>query len=271
MAFVIKENVRLHSSVCRLAIEAPDIARKAQPGQFVMVRSDEQAERIPLTVFRANPHAGTIELVVQEAGESTRRICAMPAGAEILDVLGPLGEATEIKQYGTVVCVGGGVGIAEIYPVAAALRQAGNRVISIIGARSLPLLILEAEMRQASDELLIATDDGSAGRKGFVTDILGELIGWQPPDIVFAVGPLPMMARVAEATRPAGIKTIVSLNAIMVDGTGMCGSCRVSVGGKVKFVCVDGPDFDAHQVDFKELSQRQKRFDLPCKLYCRHH
>jgi ferredoxin--NADP+ reductase len=260
MAYRILHNTRLNPSVCRLEIEARDIAEKALPGQFVMVRVDEPGERIPLTVFDCHAQRGTIELIVQEAGTSTGKLCALKPPEAVLDMLGPLGIPTEIKRYGTVLCVGGGVGIAEIYPVAAALQKAGNRVLSIIGARNKELLILEAEMRRLSSELLVTTDDGSSGRKGLVTDAIQTILAKETVAAVFAVGPVPMMKNVADFTRPLHLKTIISLNSIMVDGTGMCGSCRITVGGKVKFVCVDGPDFDAHEVDFKELTLRQGRF-----------
>ena len=260
MPHKIIRNERLNSNVCHLEIEAIDISEKALPGQFIILRVDEQGERIPLTLLRTCQKAKTVEIIVQEVGTTTLKLCALRSGDEIKDMIGPLGVPTEIENYGRAICIGGGVGIAEIFPVARALKDAGNEVISIIGARNKDFLILEREMRDVSNQLHITTDDGSHGRRGFVSDVLRELLAWGKIDIVFAVGPIPMMKVISDVTRPAKIKTIVSLNSIMVDGTGMCGSCRVTVGDKVKFVCVDGPDFDAHLVDFTELSKRQARF-----------
>ncbi|RKY37280.1 MAG: sulfide/dihydroorotate dehydrogenase-like FAD/NAD-binding protein [Candidatus Omnitrophota bacterium] len=260
MAHKIVKNVKLNSSVRRLEIHAEDIANKALPGQFIVLRIDEKGERIPLTICETNLAEGTIVLIVQEVGATTIKLCKLPVGSYILDIIGPLGKSTEIKKYGKVICIGGGVGIAEIYPVAKALHAAGNNVFSIIGARTEEFLILKEQMRSVSKNLYLLTDDGSFGRKGFVSDVLGEILKKNNFDIVFAVGPVPMMAVVAGQTKPYKLKTIVSLNSIMVDGTGMCGSCRVTVGGEIKFVCVDGPDFDAHKVDFKELSSRSLRF-----------
>jgi len=256
----ITKNKRLHSNVCQLEIEAPQIAKRARPGQFIILRVDEKGERIPLTVYSTNPATQTIEIIVQEAGTSTLKLCNLKVNDQVLDIIGPLGEATEIEKFGRVICVGGGVGIAEIYPAARAVKDAGNEVISIIGARNKDFLILEQQMQRVSDKLYITTDDGSYKRKGFVSDVLKELLDKEKFDILFCVGPVPMMKVVSDITKSFNLKTIVSLNSIMVDGTGMCGSCRVTVGGKVKFVCVDGPDFDAHQVDFDELSKRQTRF-----------
>lgn len=242
-------------------IEAPLIAEHARAGQFVMVRVHERGERIPLTIADADPLAGTITLIVQEIGATTRRLAGLAAGDEILNVLGPLGTPSEIDRFGTVVLMGGGFGIAAIHSIAKALRAAGNRIVSIVGARSRSLLILEHEMRALSDEFHVMTDDGSAGRQGLVTQPLAEMIRFgQSIDRVVAIGPLPMMRAVAELTRPHHIKTIVSLNPIMVDGTGMCGGCRVSVGGTTKFACVDGPEFDAHLVDFDELASRAQMY-----------
>lgn len=239
-------------------VEAPTIARKARPGQFIILRIDERGERIPLTVVDSSPRDGTINLIVQEVGKTTQKLGAMKEGDEIATIVGPLGNPSEIKNYGQVVVIGGGVGIAEAYPEAKALRKAGNRVSCIIGARNKDLLILEEEMQQVSDELHITTDDGSKGRKGFVTDVLKDLIGQEKIDLVSAIGPTIMMKVVSDVTRPHGIKTHVSLNPIMLDGTGMCGVCRVTVGGETKFACVDGPTFDGHLVDFDELMARQK-------------
>jgi ferredoxin--NADP+ reductase len=248
-------------TVARFEIEAPLIARKAQPGQFVILRIDERGERIPLTLNDWSPERGTITLVALEAGATTRRLNSLKAGDHLADVVGPLGRPAEIGRYGTVACVGGGVGIACIYPEVRAFKAAGNRVISIIGARTRELLIFEEEIRRFSDELHVTTDDGSYARKGFVSDVLRELLEkGRKIDLVVAVGPVPMMKAVAEVTRPYGVKTVVSLNPIMVDGTGMCGCCRVEVGGKTRFACVDGPEFDAHQVDFDLLAARNRRY-----------
>ena len=237
-------------------VEAPAVARKARPGQFIILRIDEKGERIPITVVDSSPKDGTIILIVQEVGKTTKKLGTMKVGDEIADIVGPLGNPSEIKKYGQVVVIGGGVGIAEAYPEAKALKEAGNRVICIIGARNKDLLILEEEMRQVSDELHITTDDGTKGRKGFVTDVLKDLISQKKIDLVSAIGPTIMMKAVSEMTRPHGIKTIVNLNPIMLDGTGMCGVCRVTIGGETKFACVDGPSFDGHLVDFDELMAR---------------
>lgn len=231
-------------------VEAPEVARKAKPGQFVILRMDERAERIPLTIADFDREKGTITTIFQEVGRSTMDMGKLNAGDEILDVVGPLGVPSEIGSLGTVVCVGGGVGVAPIYPIARALKQAGNHVVSIIGARTKDLLFWEDRMSSVSDRLIVCTDDGSYGHKGFVTDVVGRVAEEMKVDRIWAIGPMPMMRAVAETTRPFGIKTIVSLNPIMVDGTGMCGACRVSVGGETRFACVDGPEFDAHLVDF---------------------
>jgi NAD(P)H-flavin reductase len=257
----------LNSQVFKLRVEAPDIAAKIKPGQFVILRLDEKAERIPLTVYQADAKQGYIELIIQKLGRSTIRLSALKPSDMILDMIGPLGQATEIKNYGKVICIGGGVGIAEIYPLAVALRQSGNTLTNIIGARNKEMLILEQDVKDVSAYFYAATDDGSYQHKGNVADILKLLLSEQSYDIVFAVGPIKMMQAVAAITKSHNLKTIVSLNSIMVDGTGMCGSCRVSIGGKIKFVCVDGPDFDAHLVDFAELLMRQKRF-FKQEIFC---
>jgi len=234
-----------------------EIASACAPGQFVIVRSDEKAERIPLTIADFDRKEGSITLVVQIVGDATMRLDKLAAGDAIRDIVGPLGHSSEIGKFGTVVLVGGGLGIAPVYPIQRAMREAGNRVVSIIGARSRNLVFWEDRMRATSDEFYLATDDGTAGEKGFVTDILRRVIGAAPkPDRVIAIGPPVMMKAVAEVTRAPGIKTIVSLNPIMVDGTGMCGGCRVQVGNQTKFACVDGPEFDAHEVDFALLTSR---------------
>lgn len=240
-------------------IEAPEVAKKALPGQFVIVRADAMGERIPLTIADFNKETGIVTFVVQAIGKSTQKISSFNAGEYILDFAGPLGNPAELSENSTIACIGGGLGIAPIYPIARELKTRGNRVISIIGARNKSLLFWEDKMRDASTELYIATDDGSKGRKGFVSDVLLDIINnGTTIDRVIAIGPPIMMKVVARTTQPFNIKTMVSLNPIMVDGTGMCGACRVTVGGKMKFSCVDGPEFDAHQVDFDELMARQK-------------
>jgi len=257
--FRIVKKTTLAPKVTRYVVAAPEIARARRAGQFVIVRVDEQGERIPLTIADADAAAGTITLVVQEVGKTTAVMALQPEGGTFLDVVGPLGLATHIERLGTVVCIGGGIGIAPMHPIAQALKAAGNQVISILGARTKDLLIMEEEMRRASSEVLVCTDDGSYGKKALVTDVLNDLIARQgKPDQVLAIGPPIMMKFVAKATLPHKIPTLVSLNAIMVDGTGMCGGCRVTVGGKTKFVCVDGPEFDGHLVDFDEMMRRQR-------------
>lgn len=239
-------------------VEAPEAAAKAEPGQFVVVRLDDKAERIPLTIVEADRAAGTLTLVVQEVGRSSHDLARLRAGDEILDLLGPLGRPTEIERLGTVVCVGGGIGVAPILPQARRHKEIGNRVVGIIGAQTKELLILEEEMRDACERLIVTTDDGSYGKKGLVTEALLELLdGGLHVDQVTAIGPVPMMQAVAELTKQRGIKTVVSLNPIMIDGSGMCGGCRVTVGGETRFACVDGPEFDGHLVDFAELRRRQ--------------
>jgi ferredoxin/flavodoxin---NADP+ reductase len=256
---VSKEN--LSDSVVRMDILAPEIARKRKAGQFVILKVNEQGERIPLTIVESDGEKGTITIIFQIVGKTTALMAALNAGDDIQDVQGPLGNPTEIENFGHVVCIGGGVGVGVIYPITKALQEAGNRVTSIIGARTKSLIILEEEMSAASDELIVATDDGSYGVHGFVSTVLQKLIdGGEKIDQVYAIGPVPMMKAIANLTRPYGIKTIVSLNAIMVDATGMCGACRVSVAGKTKFTCVDGPEFDGHQVDFDLLTNRLRMY-----------
>ena len=245
----------------RFLIHAPRIARKYQPGQFVIIRIHEEGERIPLTIKSVDREKGTIQLVVQSIGKTTHLLNSMNSGSQILDVVGPLGKPSEIEKLGTVVVMGGGVGTAMAYPTAAALKQAGNKIISIVGARNKELVILEDDMRAVSDVLMITTDDGSYSEKGFVTDKLKQLIqNGVRIDLVLAVGPIPMMRAVAEVTRGERIRTIVSLNPIMIDGTGMCGGCRVLADGKSQFACVDGPEFDAHKIDFAVLVQRNSTY-----------
>ena len=260
-AFEIVDTKWLGPNVKRLEVRAPRIAAKQQAGQFVIVRVHEHGERIPLTIADGDTSRGTITLIVQGIGKTTQLINSLETGQAILDVVGPLGVPSEIRVFGTVVVIGGGVGTAIAWPTARALKQAGNHVVAILGARTKELLIMEDEMRAVSDDLLIATDDGSYGRRGRVTDVLQELIqGGSPIDHVLAIGPIPMMRGVAEVTRPSAIPTTVSLNSIMVDGTGMCGGCRVLVGGQARFACVDGPEFDAHEVDFYVLAQRNNMY-----------
>ena len=242
-------------------LEAPKIAAKRKPGQFVILRVHENGERIPLTIADSDPEAGWIAVIVQGLGKTTKLLNTKETGDTISDVAGPLGTASHIENFGTAVSIGGGVGTAIAYPTAVGLKQAGNEVISIIGGRSKEYVILENELRAICDEVHPTTDDGSYGFHGFVTDKLQEMLdAGRKIDFVLAIGPVPMMKAVAEVTRPHGIQTVVSLNPIMVDGTGMCGGCRVEVGGETKFACVDGPEFDAHAVDFQLLSSRNKSY-----------
>ncbi|MFH1010969.1 MAG: sulfide/dihydroorotate dehydrogenase-like FAD/NAD-binding protein [bacterium] len=257
----IISNKPLAPATYDMIVEAPLVARKRKAGQFVIVRMRELSERIPLTIAGADPAAGTLRLIYQEVGKSTMEMGRMKAGESLLDVVGPLGRPTHLEKFGTVVCIGGGIGTGEILPVAEGCKEAGNRVISIVGARTKELLIVLDEMEKTSDELLISTDDGSFGYHGFVTGLLQQVIErGEKIDRVFAVGPVPMMRAVCNLTKKYSLPTEVSLNPIMVDGTGMCGACRVTVGGKTQFVCVDGPDFDGHLVDFDELTQRQQAY-----------
>jgi ferredoxin--NADP+ reductase len=259
--FKILSKDTLTSETKRIKVLAPLIAEKAQAGQFVILRVDERGERFPLTLVDWNPSEGSIVVIFQEVGVSTRKLGALEVGDFVEDVVGPLGNPSEVKKYGKVAVIGGGVGTALIYPWIRALKQAGNYVVTILGARNVSLLLLEDELRGLSDELHISTDDGTKGVKGFTSDVLKSLLERGTRfDLVTAVGPVPMMRAVAEVTRPYKIKTVVSLNPIMVDGTGMCGGCRVTVGGETKFACVDGPEFDAHQVDFRELVSRLQTY-----------
>ena len=259
--YEITEKTELSHTVYIIKIKAPEIAKKRKAGQFVILRMNELGERIPLTIMDSDDSDGTISILVQEVGRSTAILCGMGVGDGILDVVGPLGHPTHIEKFGTVVCVGGGIGTAPVLPIARAMKAAGNKVISIIGARNTDLVILEDEMKSASDELHVTTDDGSYGHHGFVTNVLQKFIdsGMQL-DCVVAIGPVPMMRAVAGVTKPYKIFTLVSLNPIMVDGTGMCGACRVTIGGKNRFVCVDGPEFDGHEVDFEELMMRNRSY-----------
>lgn len=247
----------LAPNIKRIVIHAPLIASKAQAGQFVILRVDEYGERFPLTLVDWKPAGRLITLIFQEVGVSTKKLGNLKAGDYIMDIIGPLGNPTEIKNYGTVAVIGGGVGTALIYPWIRALKSCGNYVVTILGARTESLLLLEDKLQALSDEIYISTDDGSKGIKGFTSDVLKKLLmEGRRFDLVMAAGPVPMMRAVAEVTRPYKIKTVVSLNPIMIDGTGMCGGCRVTVGGEIKFACVDGPEFDAHKVDFRQLMNR---------------
>lgn len=276
--FEIVSNERIAPLVYRLQVRAAKIARKRRAGQFVIVRVTEQCERMPLTIADSDPEAGTITLVVQAVGRSTTILCQLQAGESIRDVVGPLGQPTHIENFGRVVIIGGGIGTAVALPIAVAMKAAGNHVSAIIGARTRELVILEEETTRITDRVIVCTDDGSYGRSGLVTDVLRDLLEeGEQIDLVLAVGPLPMMEAVCEMTRGAGIRTVVSLNPIMIDGTGMCGGCRVTVGGQRRFACVDGPEFDGHQVDFAELgnrlgafrdmeSQAREQFEEFCRL-----
>ena len=261
MARILIKN-EFSSGVKEYILDAPLISQKCKAGQFVMLRTDENSERIPLTIADFDRIAGTITIVVQEVGNTTKHLGSnFNVGDEILDLLGPLGQPSHIENFGTVVCIGGGIGVAPVYPIARELKKAGNKVISIIGARNKDLIIFEERMKAISDDFHITTDDGSYGQKGFVTDPLKLLLNSENrPDLVIAIGPVIMMKNVAETTRPFAVSTVASLNSIMVDGTGMCGGCRVTVGEDTKFVCVDGPEFDAHLVDFTNLMQRQQMY-----------
>lgn len=258
--YEILEKHRLSDAIVLMVVAAPHVVRKARAGQFVIVIADEQGERIPLTIADHDPQAGTITLVIQEIGKSTKQMGQMEPGQKFYSVAGPLGHPTEIAAYGTVACVAGGVGIAPMYPIARALKEAGNYVISIIGARNRSLLFWEDRMRAVSNELIVCTDDGSYGRQGVVTVPLQELLEARGNEIkkVWAIGPTIMMKFVALTTRPFGVETIVSLNTIMIDGTGMCGGCRVPMLEGAQFVCVDGPEFDGHQVDWNGLLSRMQ-------------
>lgn len=250
-------------NVVKMVINAPAIARSRRPGHFVIVIADAKGERIPLTIAGADPDRGSIDLVIQAVGDSTRKICSMEPGEYLHDVVGPLGRATDIEKFGTVVCAGGGVGVAPLLPIIEAMKKAGNRVVSVLAARNKDLIILEEQVRKYSDEVIIMTDDGSAGRKGLVTAGVEEVLLREKVDMAVTIGPAIMMKFVSLLTKKYQVPTICSLNTIMVDGTGMCGACRVSVGGKTRFVCVDGPEFDAHQVDFDEMMLRMRAYDKP--------
>lgn len=259
--YKIVEKEHFSANVVKLVVEAPLIARSRRPGHFVIVRCGDKGERIPLTIADADTARGTITLVVQAVGDSTRQICALNAGDSLTDVVGPLGHATHITKFGTVVCCGGGVGVAPLLPIIKAMKEAGNKVISVLAARTRDLIILEEQVRRYSDRVVIMTDDGSYGTKGLVTDGVESIINAEHVDMVVTIGPAIMMKFVALLTRKYEIPTVCSLNTIMVDGTGMCGACRVTVGGKTRFVCVDGPEFDAHQVNFDEMMLRLRAYN----------
>lgn len=254
--------------ITRLDILSPDIVREARPGQFVVVMAKEEGERIPLTIVDSDQDKGSLALIFQEVGLTTKLLGKLNQGDYLYAIVGPLGHPTKIKNYGRVILVAGGVGTAELYPVAKGLKQQGNYVVTILGARTKGLLILEKELKAVSDELHITTDDGSYGRQGFTTDVLTELLKKEHYSLIYAVGPIPMMRRAASVTKDFKIKTIVSLNALMVDATGMCGCCRVEVAGETKFSCVDGPEFDAHAVDWDGLIKRNAVYQDKEKHIC---
>lgn len=259
--FKILKKEEWSPSVFAMEIEAPRVARKAKAGQFIVLRVDEEGERIPLTIADFNRETGAVLIVFQVIGASTMKLAALEAGDAIVDFVGPLGQPSEIEKFGTVVVVGGGIGVAPTYPIARAMKEAGNKVIAIMGAKTKDILIMEEEMKAVTDEVVVTTDDGSYGMKGFVTNAVQALVDrGEKIDQITAIGPVIMMKSVADATRSLGIRTIVSLNPIMVDGTGMCGGCRVQVGDETKFACVDGPEFDGHLVDFKGLMSRQRMY-----------
>ncbi|MEP0827703.1 MAG: sulfide/dihydroorotate dehydrogenase-like FAD/NAD-binding protein [bacterium] len=259
--FKILDKRELCEKVHQFRIDAPRLVQKARAGQFVILRKDETGERVPMSIGGLDKQNGILTVVIQEVGKTSASMNRMKTGDHFADVVGPLGLPTHIEKFGHTVCIGGGVGIPPIFPIAQALKGAGNNVTTIIGARTRNLLIFEEELRSTSDRLLISTDDGSYGTHGFVTTILQRLIAdGEKIDMVICVGPVPMMKAVVNTTREPNIKTFVSLNPVMVDGTGMCGACRVTVGGKTRFACVDGPDFDGHLVDFDEMTKRMKMY-----------
>ena len=261
MFTIVSKREMAERTVCEFDIVAPEIARKAKPGQFVVIRANETGERIPLTMAGTDTEAGTIKIIFQVVGKTTALLRSFGEGDEITDIIGPLGIPTHVENLGTVICVGGGTGVAVMYPITKAYKEAGNNVIAIIGARTKDLLILEEEMTAASHDLRVTTDDGSYGHHGFVTDVLKQILDERDDvRLVVGIGPVPMMKFLCKMTKEYDVKTMVSLNPIMVDATGMCGACRVSVGGRTRFCCVDGPEFDGHQVDFEELVKRQRAY-----------
>ncbi len=256
MAKIVNREEMAQGTIILNEIIAPRISRKAKPGQFVILQADETGERIPLTMADTNPEKGTITIIYMVIGKSTARFKDLKVGDEYFALIGPLGKPTHVENVGKVVCVGGGTGIAVLHPITRALKAAGNEVTTILGSRSYDLLIMEEQMKAASDNFHICTDDGSQGHHGFVTDVLKDVLEKEEIDLVVAIGPIPMMKFCSLITKEKNVKTLVSLNPIMVDGTGMCGCCRVTVGNDTKFACVDGPEFDAHKVDFDELGKR---------------
>lgn len=256
---IAKEN--FSEKVVRLEVEAPLIAKSRKAGHFVIVRVGKKGERVPYTIAAADPQKGTITLVIQRVGKSSEKVCSLEVGDYITDLVGPLGKATNIENFGTVVCAGGGVGVAPMLPIIEAMKKAGNRVISVLAARTKELVILEEQVAQYSDEVIVMTDDGSYGEKGLITQGVEKVIQREKVDLCVTIGPAIMMKFVAQLTKKYEVPTLASLNTIMVDGTGMCGACRVTVGGKTKFVCIDGPEFDAHQVDFDEMLMRLKAYN----------
>ena len=258
MGYKILAKKELCANQYELTVEAPFVTKNAQAGQFIILRVDENGERIPLTIADFNREKGELTIVFMAVGYSTKKLAQLNVGDEIADVVGPLGQPTHIEKYGTVVCLAGGYGAAPCYLIAKAFKEAGNKVYMIMGARTKDLIFWQDKMKDACTELFITTDDGSLGTKGFVTGVMSELMKKEQINYAIAVGPMPMMRAAADLTRDKGIKTEASMNPIMVDGTGMCGACRLTVGGKVKFACVDGPDFDAHQIDFDEVINRTK-------------
>jgi len=253
---ILKRQEMADGTVVLNEIAAPKIAAKAKPGQFVILKAGETGERIPLTMADTDPKKGTITIIYQVVGKSTALFKSLAVGEKFQDIIGPLGQATHLEKLGKVVCVGGGTGVAVVHPITRGLKELGNHVYAIIGARNKDLLILEDKMKAASHDLRVCTDDGSYGHHGFVTDVLREILEKEDIKLVVGIGPVPMMKFLCKLTEEYGVKTLVSLNAIMVDGTGMCGCCRVTVGDETRFACVDGPEFDGHKVDFEELAQR---------------
>lgn len=274
MGYKILSKTELCPNQYELKIEAPYVVRNAKAGQFIILRVDEEGERVPLTIADVDKEKGELTIVYMAVGYSTKKLAQLNAGEEIVDLVGPLGQPTHIKNYGTVVCLAGGYGAAPCYLIAKAFKEAGNKVYMIMGARNKDLIFWQDKMKSACSELFITTDDGTLGEKGFVTQVLERIMNSEKVDYAIAVGPMPMMRAVANMTRDKGIYTEASMNPIMVDGTGMCGACRVTVGGEVKFACVDGPDFDAHKIDFDEVINRtslykdqEKHRDENCNLF----
>ena len=271
---IVRREEMAEGTVILNEIEAPEIAKKAKPGQFVILKANETGERIPLTMAETDPEKGTITIIYMVVGKSTALFRDLKVGDSYQDVVGPLGKATHLEKVGKVVCVGGGTGVAVLHPITRALKEIGNHVICIIGARTKDLLILEEQMKAASHELRVCTDDGSYGHHGFVTEVMKEILEEGDVQLVVAIGPVPMMKAAASITKEYNVKTLVSLNPIMIDGTGMCGGCRVTVGGKTRFACVDGPEFDGHEVNFDELMLRlqayledeKERYDHYCSI-----